>query len=157
MRGPAGGPRWAWLWSCRSRLRHPVALPPLRTTLLHHQPARTNECGLGPAEFSFQFGNPGDKPFVGDFDGDGIDEVGLHRESTGFVYYRNTLTTGIADNQFFLGDPATALSPETGGLSPELTPQGYSDPGTPPSTSDTATLRASPTASSFSDSHPGYR
>ena len=64
-----------------------------------------NEGGLGPAEFSFQFGNPGDKPFVGDFDGDGIDEVGLHRESTGFVYYRNTLDTGVADNEFFFGDP----------------------------------------------------
>ncbi|HSJ85161.1 MAG TPA: hypothetical protein VLA91_15275 [Acidimicrobiia bacterium] len=64
-----------------------------------------NEGGLGPAEFSFQFGNPGDKPFVGDFDGDGIDEVGLHRESTGFVYYRNTLDTGIASNDFFFGDP----------------------------------------------------
>jgi hypothetical protein len=64
-----------------------------------------NEGGLGPAEFSFLFGNPGDKPFVGDFDGDGIDEVGLHRESTGFVYYRNTLTTGIADNEFFFGNP----------------------------------------------------
>jgi hypothetical protein len=51
------------------------------------------------------FGNPGDKPFVGDFDGDAIDEVGLHRESTGFVYYRETLTTGIADNAFFFGDP----------------------------------------------------
>jgi hypothetical protein len=64
-----------------------------------------NEGGLGAAEFSFLFGNPGDKPFVGDFDGDGIDEVGLHRESTGFVYYRNTLTTGIADNEFFFGNP----------------------------------------------------
>lgn len=64
-----------------------------------------NDGGLGPAEFSFVFGNPGDKPFVGDFDGDAIDEVGLHRESTGFVYYRNTLTTGIADNAFFFGDP----------------------------------------------------
>jgi hypothetical protein len=64
-----------------------------------------NEGGLGPAEFSFLFGNPGDKPFVGDFDGDGIDEVGLHRESTGFVYYRNTLDTGVADNEFFFGDP----------------------------------------------------
>jgi hypothetical protein len=29
----------------------------------------------------------------------------LHRESTGFVYFRNTLTTGIADNQFDFGDP----------------------------------------------------
>ena len=64
-----------------------------------------NEGGLGAAEFSFVFGNPGDKPFTGDFDGDGITEVGLHRESTGFVYYRNTLSTGIADNSFFFGDP----------------------------------------------------
>jgi hypothetical protein len=64
-----------------------------------------NNGGLGAADFSFLFGNPGDKPFVGDFDGDGIDEVGLHRESTGFVYYRNTLDTGIASNQFFFGDP----------------------------------------------------
>jgi hypothetical protein len=64
-----------------------------------------NEGGLGPAEFSFLFGDPNDKPFVGDFDGDGIDEVGLHRESTGFVYYRNTLDTGVASNQFFFGDP----------------------------------------------------
>jgi hypothetical protein len=65
----------------------------------------SDDGGLGFAEFSFLFGNPGDKPFVGDFDGDGIDEVGLHRESTGFVYYRNTLTTGVANNEFFFGDP----------------------------------------------------
>ena len=64
-----------------------------------------NEGGLGAADYSFLFGNPGDKPVVGDWDGDGIDEIGLHRESTGFFYYRNTLTTGIADGQFFFGDP----------------------------------------------------
>jgi len=64
-----------------------------------------NEGGLGAAEYSFIFGNPGDKPYTGDFDGDGITEVGLHRESTGFVYYRNTLTTGNAHNSFFFGDP----------------------------------------------------
>jgi Leucine rich repeat len=64
-----------------------------------------NDGGLGAADFSFLFGNPGDKPFVGDFNGDGVDTVGLHRESTGFVYFRNSLTTGIADNQFFFGDP----------------------------------------------------
>jgi hypothetical protein len=64
-----------------------------------------NNGGLGFADFSFMFGNPQDKPFVGDFDNDGIDEVGLHRESTGFVYFRNTLTTGIADNEFFFGNP----------------------------------------------------
>jgi hypothetical protein len=64
-----------------------------------------NEGGLGAAEYSFLFGNMGDKPVVGDWDGDGIDEIGLHRESTGFFYYRNTLTTGIADGQFYFGDP----------------------------------------------------
>ncbi len=61
--------------------------------------------GLGAAEFSYMFGNPGDKPFTGDFNGNGITTVGLHRESTGFVYYRNTHTQGIADNQFFFGNP----------------------------------------------------
>ncbi|MGI9584985.1 MAG: hypothetical protein ACR2N7_05285, partial [Acidimicrobiia bacterium] len=34
-----------------------------------------------------------------------IDEIGLHRSTTGYFYYRNTLTTGIADGQFYLGDP----------------------------------------------------
>jgi Tol biopolymer transport system component len=64
-----------------------------------------NGGGLGPADFSFIFGNPGDKPVVGDWDGDGVDEVGLHRESNGFFYFRNTLTTGVADDQFFFGNP----------------------------------------------------
>ena len=64
-----------------------------------------NEGGLGEAEFSYFFGNPGDKPFVGDFNGNGIATVGLHRESTGFVYFRNTHTQGVADNDFFFGDP----------------------------------------------------
>ncbi len=64
-----------------------------------------NEGGLGAAEFSFLFGNTGDKPVVGDWDGDGIDEIGLHRESTGLFYFRNTLDTGVASDQFFFGDP----------------------------------------------------
>ncbi|HLT97023.1 MAG TPA: PKD domain-containing protein, partial [Acidimicrobiia bacterium] len=59
-----------------------------------------NGGGLGAAEFSYIFGNPGDKPFVGDFDGDGKDTIGLHRESTGLVYFRNTHTQGVADAQF---------------------------------------------------------
>ncbi len=64
-----------------------------------------DEGGLGAAAFSFGFGNPGDQPVVGDWDGDGVDEVGLHRESTGFFYWRNTLTTGVADGSIFFGDP----------------------------------------------------
>jgi hypothetical protein len=62
--------------------------------------------GLGEADLSYIFGNPGDKPFVGDFDGDGIDTIGLHREPTGFVYFRQTHTQGIADSEFFFGNPA---------------------------------------------------
>ena len=65
--------------------------------------------GLGAADFSYVFGNPGDKPFVGDFDGDGIETVGLHRESTGLVYFRNSHTQGNADAQFIFGDPGDRL------------------------------------------------
>ncbi|MGB5187710.1 MAG: Ig-like domain-containing protein [Acidimicrobiia bacterium] len=64
-----------------------------------------DEGGLGAADYSFLFGDAGDKPVVGDWDGDGVDEIGLHRESSGFFYYRDTLTTGIADGQFYFGDP----------------------------------------------------
>jgi hypothetical protein len=69
----------------------------------------SNNGGLGAADFDFYFGNPGDKPFTGDFNDNGQDTVGLHRESTGFVYYRNTLTTGIADNAFFFGNPGDQI------------------------------------------------
>ena len=68
-----------------------------------------NDGGLGTAEFSYVFGNPGDKPFVGDFDGDGVETVGLHRETTGLVYFRNSHTQGNADNQFIFGDPGDRL------------------------------------------------
>jgi hypothetical protein len=69
----------------------------------------SGDAGLGFAEYSFDFGDPGDKPFVGDFDGNGVDEVGLHRESTGRVYFRFSLTTGIADRDFIYGDPGDFL------------------------------------------------
>jgi hypothetical protein len=64
-----------------------------------------NDGGLGAADYSFLFGNPGDNPVVGDWDGDGVDEIGLHRETSGLFYYRNTLSTGVADGQFFFGNP----------------------------------------------------
>ena len=68
-----------------------------------------NNGGLGAAEFSYVFGDPGDKPFVGDFDGDGVETVGLHRESTGLVYFRNSHSQGNADAQFIFGDPGDRL------------------------------------------------
>jgi minor extracellular serine protease Vpr len=66
--------------------------------------------GSAPApDITYYFGNPGDKPFTGDFDGDGVDTLGLHRESTGLVYFRNSHTQGIADNEFYFGDPDDRL------------------------------------------------
>ena len=78
---------------------------PSETTFYVINDLGANNGGLGPADFSFIFGDPGDKPFVGDFNGDGIDTIGLHRESTGIVYFRQTNTTGVADAEFFYGNP----------------------------------------------------
>ncbi len=69
----------------------------------------SNDSGLGAADFAFQFGNPADKPFVGDFDDDGTDTIGLHRESTGLVYFRNSNSTGVADAQFVFGNPGDRM------------------------------------------------
>ena len=54
---------------------------------------------------SFFYGNPGDVPFMGDWDCDGIDTPGLYRQSDGFVYLRNSNSQGIADVRFFFGNP----------------------------------------------------
>ena len=55
------------------------------------------------AVHSFFFGYPGDIAFTGDWDCDGIDTPGLYRQADGFVYLRNSLSTGFADVQFFFG------------------------------------------------------
>ena len=68
-----------------------------------------NDGGLGEADYKYYFGNPGDKPFTGDFNNNGTSTVGLHRESTGFMYFRNTNTQGIAEFQFYFGDPGDRL------------------------------------------------
>ena len=55
--------------------------------------------------FAFFYGNPGDVPFAGDWDCDGVDTPGLYRQSDGFVYLRNSNTQGVADITFFFGNP----------------------------------------------------
>jgi len=52
----------------------------------------SGDAGLGAADISYAFGNPGDKPFSGDFDGDGTDTVGVARN--GWVYVTNVHATG---------------------------------------------------------------
>ncbi len=60
---------------------------------------------------SFLYGNPADAPFMGDWNCDGIDTPGLHRPvdtaqgPAGKVYLRNSNSTGIADVEYFFGDP----------------------------------------------------
>ena len=54
---------------------------------------------------SFYYGDPGDVPFLGDWDCDGIDTPGLYRQSDGYVYLRNSNTQGTADIRFFFGNP----------------------------------------------------
>ena len=60
--------------------------------------------GLGRAEFSYYFGNPGDAPFMGDWNGDGIDTPGLRRNSNGFVYLRHSNSQGPGEIEYFYGD-----------------------------------------------------
>jgi hypothetical protein len=64
-----------------------------------------NGGGLGAADYSFLFGNPGDTPFVGDWNNDGVSTPGLRRSSDGFVYLRDSNTEGIADIAYFYGNP----------------------------------------------------
>jgi glucose/arabinose dehydrogenase len=61
--------------------------------------------GLGAADTDYYFGNPGDSPFTGDFNDDTVDTVGLYRQSSGLMYFRNSHTQGNAEFQFYFGDP----------------------------------------------------
>jgi hypothetical protein len=82
---------------------------PATTTFYVINTLGSDDQGLGTADTSYVFGNPGDKPFAGDFDADGTDTFGLHRESTGLMYFRNTHTQGPADHQFIYGNPGDRI------------------------------------------------
>jgi hypothetical protein len=60
---------------------------------------------LSGATTSFYYGNPGDHPFMGDWNGDGVDTPGLYRRSDGYAYLRNSNTQGNADVAFLFGNP----------------------------------------------------
>ncbi len=51
----------------------------------------------------FAYGTPEDLPFMGDWDCDGIDTVGVFRPSSGFAFLRNSNDFGFADIDFLLG------------------------------------------------------
>ncbi len=66
----------------------------------------SGDAGLGRADVDYVFGDRGDVPIVGDFDGDGVDTVGLYRPTSGRVYYRNRHRAGNADADFIYGNPS---------------------------------------------------
>ncbi|MBT8193317.1 MAG: hypothetical protein KJP22_07950 [Acidimicrobiia bacterium] len=63
----------------------------------------------GQADYTFFYGNPGDVPLFGDWDGDGLDTPGMYRPSNGFAYLTNTLPSnggvGAGEIEFFFGIP----------------------------------------------------
>jgi uncharacterized surface protein with fasciclin (FAS1) repeats len=63
-----------------------------------------NGGGLGAADYSFTFGDEGDIPLSGDWDGDGVDGIAMYRPSTGEFFWRNALSTGAADGSRYFGD-----------------------------------------------------
>jgi hypothetical protein len=60
---------------------------------------------LGSADRAYVFGNPGDQPFVGDWNGDGVDTVGLWRESAGLILLHDDHGEGVAHTAFHFGNP----------------------------------------------------
>jgi len=65
----------------------------------------SSDGGLGAADLDYYFGNPGDLPFTGDFNNDGTDTIGLYRQTSGLMYFRNSHTQGNAEFEFFFGNP----------------------------------------------------
>lgn len=54
---------------------------------------------------SLYYGVPGDVPLLCDWDGDGIDTIGIYRPNEGFVYLRDSNSLGFADTDFYYGIP----------------------------------------------------
>lgn len=54
---------------------------------------------------TFYYGDPNDEPFIGDWNGDGVETVGLYRRSVGFLFIRNSNTQGVADVDIYYGIP----------------------------------------------------
>ena len=62
-----------------------------------------NSNTTGIADVALNYGNPGDYPVVGDWDGNGTVTIGIYRD--GSFYLRNSNTVGFADTIFPFGNP----------------------------------------------------
>ena len=66
-----------------------------------------NDATSGPADVTFTYGDPGDLPIVGDWNGDGIDTPGVVRD--GQILLRDANSSGPADVSFTYGDPGDTV------------------------------------------------
>jgi SpoIID/LytB domain protein len=85
-----------------------VTTPPSGAATVGVQDPRTGIWSLRMSDGSideFYYGDPNDIPFVGDWNGDGVETVGLYRKSVGFLFLRYTNTQGIADVDIYYGIP----------------------------------------------------
>ncbi len=64
---------------------------------------RDNLSWEGGIYHQFFFGVPGDRPIMGDWDGDNVSTPGMFRPSNGYAYVSNRNTTAVATNEFFFG------------------------------------------------------
>src|SRR5438067_2190393 len=88
-------------------LHEPPKPPPPKTHLVTAQWFLRSSSTSGAADIAFPYGAPGDLPIVGDWDGDGVDTVGVVRGS--LFLLRNSNTAGTADIAFVYGDAGDAV------------------------------------------------
>ena len=82
----------------------------------HFYLRNSNSSGL--ADVSFGYGDPSQGAqyvlIMGDWNGDGVDTVGLYHKASAAWFLRNTNTEGIADVTFGFGIPGSAWTPVVG-------------------------------------------
>ena len=88
-------------------LHEPPKPPPPKTHLVTAQWFLRSSPTSGAADIAFPYGAPGDLPIVGDWNGDGVDTVGVVRGS--LFLLRNSNTAGSADIAFVYGDAGDAV------------------------------------------------
>jgi hypothetical protein len=64
-----------------------------------------NSNSTGVADIALGYGDPGDIPLAGNWDGVGGDSIGVYRPSTSTFYLRNSNSSGYADVSFVYGNP----------------------------------------------------
>ncbi|NNC91642.1 MAG: hypothetical protein HKN80_04035, partial [Acidimicrobiia bacterium] len=62
-----------------------------------------NANSFGVADIAIFYGIPEDMPLCGDWDGDGLETIGIFRPSSATFYLRNSNSLGFADSEFRFG------------------------------------------------------